>query len=96
MYRIKLNEKEYEIISSQENVFSITKEFKEDTISVYLNTSDIEVKNEIKELIGTNIGAEIFEDDNIIATIDETYTLQELSRNLLSDNGFSLRFIKRS
>lgn len=99
MYKIKMNKKEYEIISSQENVFSITKELKEDAISVYLNTSDSEVKNEIKELVGTNIKAEIVQDTvkdgkKVIATIDESYKLQELSRNLLSANGFTIRFIK--
>lgn len=96
MYKIKLSEKEYEVISSQENVFAINGLDKEDTISVYLTSTeeDNKIKAEIKELIGTNVKAEILENDKVIATIDESYKLQELSRNLLSGSGFTIRFVK--
>lgn len=93
MYKIKLNEKEYEVISSQENVFAIG-ENREDSISVYLSEKENKNKEEITELIGTNVKAEILDDTKVIASIDESYRLQELSRNLLSGNGFTIRFIK--
>lgn len=93
MYKIKLNEKEYEVAGSQESIFAVG-DYKEDTISVYLSEKENENKEEIKAVIGTNVKAEILENDKVIAAIDESYKLQELSRNLLSGSGFTIRFVK--
>lgn len=93
-YVLKINGKEYEIIGSKQTIFGMENS-KEDSISVFTKLGTDEIRNELSEFVGKKIKAEILGDNQVLYTISEEYTLQEIYKDLLViSEGFSLRFIK--